>query len=363
MVRFFSARLVGVVLVLAVAGLSIAVPSDASAALPFSINVALGAASISGTAPDAQMVRVSWRAADGRLKGRWTTRPHDGLWQTRSASYDVVERGDRILATQGRTTRRLRVPRLLFHVDRVADRIVGRGPPDATLDLQVYSPFGTGKIAIRSATHALGAFSVGLTGRYDILGGDIAQATWTDRDGDRVDAFVLVPFLVIGRGRAFVRGANWPGRTATINLFGRTLVLKATARANADYWGPFADYFRNQEGDNVNVAAGDFVDAPEIASDAHFVVPDVTVRAIAATDMVAGACPARLRFQIDVVRPGANVYGSFVGRATGTGAVRWDVRTTPDVDGRRIDLRTGDEVTLMCVLGTGDMVTRTVAVP
>jgi hypothetical protein len=343
-------------------------PSAVSAATrPIRFELFLGDACVGGRASDNVTVNVTWRDASRDLKAAGSVVSNDfGYWNRcfgdppeywMDADY-VLEAGDRIKAKVGSVVRRFVVPILTVFPDRVADVFRGRAPAGDTVNLSYGAPFGDTLTDVDVEARANGRWSY--DPGHDLRGGQTAFLEWRSAKQDSVSLSGEAAQLTVTLGRSRFVGDTRPNRPVEIELEdGLTSDVKAVGHAMADPWGGFRGHFEDQD-DRIAVAPGDRLRAPDLASDADWIVPRVSGSANAGTDVVRGRCfdtgTSAGFYQIRVLAPNGNVRGAAFGSA-GSQAFEVDVGSgEPEIGFDPANIRTGDTVSVGCMQDTGDWV-------
>jgi hypothetical protein len=353
-----------VVPLMAVALLLALMPGVAAAATrPTTFDLYLGSNCIDGFSSDNARVTVVWRSASGALKFKDQLRAGSGGWWMACAQLPrVLKIGDTIKATVGSTTRKLTVPKLTFHPDRVNDVFRGRAPAGSTIRLT----YAAGILADFVVTKKVTVRSDG-TWRYsppgfDIMGGLWASMRWTSPKKDRVTIDRVSPYLVVTLGRARFEGNAKPKITVKATLRDAvTAEVKAVGSTTTNRRGAFSGQFRNSQGKTVPLKAGLRLAALKVAADAKWIVPNITGSANAATDVVNGRCfnagtSARF-FWVNVISPRGSNRGWAHGGTTTNGS--FEVDFSDGEEGlfyQPANIRSGDTIEIRCLQNTGDWV-------
>jgi hypothetical protein len=348
-------------------------PSAVSAVTrPITFDLFLGDACVSGRASDNVTVNVTWRDAARNLKAQGSAESDDsGFWMRcfgdlprywRDRDY-VLESGDRIKAKVGSVARTFVVPILRVTPGRVADLFRGRAPAGDTVTLSYGAPFGDTQQQVDVDAGANGRWSH--DPGHDLIGGQSAFLEWHSGQ-DSVYASGQAAFLTVTLGQSRFFGASRPDGLVEIELEdGLTSEVKAIGHAITDPWGGFRGHFEDQD-DRIAVAPGDHLRAPDLASDADWVVPKVNGTANAGTDVVRGRCfdagTSAEFFQIRVMAPNGNLRGSAIGHA-GSEPFEVDFASNePELGFDPANIRSGDTVSIGCQQTTGDWVQKVIVV-
>lgn len=346
---------------LTIAGLALTVlPASVWAGQPIAVNVIIGAPYVSGTGvPNASYV-VTLRNADHEFKGRVTVGANgNGFWIVNSFTVSI-DTNDTI-KVDGPNTRTVTVPRLTVVADRVANTISGLGPASSTVSASALHCLVLGNQCSGSKnksapTDGTGHYSAGFAA-FDPRGGDYWSVYWTSPDADTITTIGYFPYIEVWRNQARLNGIGRAGALVTATVKTAANVLRGTARAvvPAPAWF-FDTTFRNSSVDPVNVHSTDKVSA-DIASDAHFTMPAVTVAGDAATNVVSGTCPANRPLQLNAYDPAyarPDPSTTAFGMANGAGSYSINVTTNEPT----FNLTSGDRLEVICDLATGDAVAR-----
>jgi hypothetical protein len=358
----------------AVALLMTLMPGVATAATrPTTFQLYLGSSCIDGNSSDKALVTVVWRSASGTLKLKETIRAsgssYNGWWMLCAQQPRVLKVGDTIKATVGSTTRKFTVPKLTLRPDRVDDVFRGTAPAGTKIRL-TYSGalFADYDVYTSVNVRADGTWRYSPP-NFDIVGGLYASARWKSAKGDRVTIDVSTPFMIVTLGKARFEGAATPGVLVRAKLKdAATGDVKAIGEAKSNIYGGFSGQFRNAAGKTVPLAAGLRLVAPKVASDAKWIVPNITGSASAATDVVDGRCfdagsSARF-FSLEVTSPDGSDGGSAHGKTAANGSFKVDFS-----DGEEglfywpTDVQSGDTILIRCLQTTGDWVQLRFPVP
>lgn len=311
-----------------------------------------------GTAPASKKVSVEWRSAENELKGKTNVRSDsDGNWYLDPCWNRGVESGDVLKATVGTRVRTLIVPDLWISADRVTNIVGGDAPAGAALDLdvRVFAGWSSDSFKDYYATTSAagdGTFSYDFTSVAKVRDAYI-MATWTSAHGDTVQFDGGTSNIEVTRGSSAFDGRATPGALVTVQLLDSGLQPRATGLASTNQFGEFSGTFLNANELPVLVHAGDTVRDTTLASNLDWTVPAIPVSINAATDVVSGTCLPKLYFLLEGGRDG----GLFIEGKTDAGG-----KFSRDVTSQE-NLRSGDPVTIMCKLATGDTVMRHVIVP
>jgi hypothetical protein len=341
----------GVIAALLLAALPFATAQ--AAARPLQINANYDNPFLYGYGPNSAVWKISWRDRDGDLKARRTvTADRSGYWSLESSGGAGVERGDEIAATVGARSTSLVVPRLVVSVDRTTDVMSVTTEPGTTVYLEACSSSGfrASQCAEFEGTGGGdGTISRDFSGELDLRGGGYV-GTQVSIGTHSVHKYSPSPSLRVYRGGSSFDGAYRAGSKLTVELrSGGT--LKADWQGQGSDWGEFYGSFTSDDGDRQKAQAGDRIVAPKIGFDADWVVPAVEAGTKVATDVVSGTCVPGGAYRVEAQSATGSRWGERTGRADASGAFAIDMT-------KKIDIRTGDSVTLECKLDTGDVVAR-----
>jgi hypothetical protein len=275
----------------------------------------------------------------------------------------TVEIGDRIRASDGTFTRKFTVPDLTIAVNRVTDRARGTGPAQRTIKVGWGGRFGDVFEDHGVRVRPDGTWSFHLP--FDVRGGQGIALDWTTPNGDGVHTGGRAAVLIVTLGSPrFIGNSAKPFADVEVDIEG---AHDGGWTGQSGEFGGFSGRFRRPNGDLIEVAAGDHISAPSVASDLDWVVPDVEISADPATEMVTGQCAGTLaviglyrtghqrgfvlvspgdndEFEFDFSDPFASDY------VTGLGA-------------NEANVKHGDSLRVECILGTGDSVLLRTNVP
>jgi hypothetical protein len=354
-----SALISGVALVISPASVSAATPQ-----ITFDVN--LYGSCIDGSSPAGSNVSVVWRSADGTLKdqGAATDFYGNGSWEYCSADSSLaLIPGDKIKATEGSYSRTWVVPTLTLHLDRVNNLFEGTGPAGRTLRLCISTgDFGRCH-SVRVAPD--GTWSYDSNDRiihYRVGFG--ADVSWTSPNGDVVYIDGMnAPYLVVTIGKSKFSGETDARGSMSVSVNGGA----GTGSATGDRYGDFSGQLRDSQGHAFAVSVGDHVQAPSLASDADWIVPEIDGTADAATDVVSGKCfdtgTSAQAVEIIVWRTGRQVGWVDIGTDS-DGTFSINMRT--DVDdfmNNPANIKHGDKIVLGCTQNTGDVIQMQFLVP
>ncbi len=337
-----------------------AVPAAVSAApLGIRFGAGIGDCNFSGSnAGNRQTILLVWKDKDGNLKSPQTVKSDKhGNWNGRCDSNEVVEVGDTIKATIGTKSRTFQVPELTVDVDRVTNVVSGLGPANDSVSLYAYSSNNNANQDV--STDPSGAYSYDFTSQLDITGDGWAEADWSSPSGDYVYAYGNAQYVQVWEGRAPYRSGYVearPGQAVSVDLLDGSLVQKASSSGTANRYGYVNIDFLDANGNVVQALAGDTIDATDVASDATWVLPAISVSGVASTNRVSGTCLPNDDYYFEAYSPQYDRDNSFNGVADSAGNFSRNIT-------HQMDLQSGDHIDVFCTLSTGDEVARHVTVP
>jgi hypothetical protein len=244
------------------------------------------------------------------------------------------------------------VPRLGFRIDRVTDEIAGKGPESTTLHLSL--PGGGDDVT----TAADGSFSYDASGIVDLIGSQWVAVSYDTASGDIVYRELQVPFVTVWRGRADIYMKGRPGSMVSVALGdGPTSHSRSRVECRVGPTGGCWLQFTDDDGHMVRARTNDHVES-DVATDADFLIPAVSVKGVTSTDVISGTCLAgeSSPFWFEAYRPAGKGYVSRGGMTTSAGTFSRDVTS-------KLDLRSGDKIYAECQLPAGDWVARFITVP
>jgi hypothetical protein len=271
-----------------------------------------------------------------------------------------MDPGDRLIATDGSSTRIMVVPTLDATVRRVSDKVLGHAPANSSVHIEVrncqsYDGCVLAPDKVRP-TNGAGEYTSDFTSVYNIRGDDRVTVTWQSPSGDLVWTERQVPTMTIWVNHAETWGYTKPA--ALVNLTLRK--ANGTLRARASDTGAFSSgswgaKFKNSVGEAVNVRLGNWVTG-SFANDATIQVRSANADIDPDTDVVSGRCYANRPFYVYAEEPQdttRNPYWNEVdGIADGNGNFSVDLSTEGDNPG--FDLVSGDIVEIGCRNSRGD---------
>ena len=290
-------RRIAAALVIAVIGsAAVAVPASAGGR-PFTFNLTIGSACVTGLGLSNTLHEVLLYTADGRLKDRdrITTagRAYEGCF------FQPILGHDRLVIKAAGQSRAFRVPALMPVIDRVTDRVTGQGKPGSTVDLTLMHSegFAPSQAYPRQVT-------VNANGRYaadfsdiDIVGADQVAASWTNGE-DSVAASWWAPFITYGRVSSNVVGSARRGTDVRVSIVDAKGDVRGVANAGtAMVFHFFEGVFIDANGADVYPRRGDHVLAP-FTGDADLLVPRMHLAPRPDLDRVAGSCMPNSAYQL-----------------------------------------------------------------
>lgn len=336
-----------------------------AAPAPLRLNVTLGdygACPVVSSAPNAPITFI-WRDATGNVKKQGTQSSGESGFVGFCGPDDtglVAWIGDRIKVSTTGYSRTFVVPDVGVRIDRAANELFGRGPALRTvrLDLQVGDVL-TSK-SIRVASDGTWTF----VPKFDIHQLGSADLRWTSVNGDRIDVATLAPFIGVTIGKSTIQGVAYPLADVEAAANGGAA---AAVEATADFSGAFkGNLIAN--GTKYGVEPGDHISAPAVATDADWIVPNITAQADAATDTVQGMCEdtgtAGSKVRVWVIRTGGHVRGEGFWDLESDGSFVADFgQGIPPFGDMTVNIKSHDTVRVDCIQSTGDWARLTLRVP
>lgn len=336
------------------------VPTGVMAAdRPTTFELEMGSNCIGGLASDGANVDVLWKGASGVVKSDTEmTADGTGNWEACTSPSRGLAGGDVIGATVNASTHSLIVPNLTLRIDRAADLYFGRAPAGDVVTLKFDRDLWERRRGRRDKTaNTDGRWSYQAT--HNVVGGLWASLLWTSPQADTVLIEALAPNITLNLDDSRFEGVATPNSTVTAKLFDDgTSALIGKKKVSADRMGAFGGRFRNTNGDAVPVSVGDLFEAPKLASDASFIVPEVDGVAHADVDVIGLTChdsgSSARTFRIRIIAPDGSTEREIVGGTEANGNMA--VRIIDPVNA--VDV--GDTVLIACMQVTGDWVQRAV---
>jgi hypothetical protein len=325
---------------------------------------------IGGDASDNASVHLVWKSAAGTTKLNTTvTAASYGRWDACAAASKVLKPTDTIKATVGSTTRKFVVPNLTIVVDRAHDVLRGKGPQGSTLALSYHAGIFADYFKVAETTvDANGNWAYTgdpEEGDISLVGGIDADALWVSPKTDTVYVSGMAPFVRVRLGESAFSGEANPGQSVKVTLRdGVTDAFKARGKAIGTEPGQitggrrYSSEFRDDQGNPVAISVGDHLVAPSIASDADWIVPNIEGTASAETDVVSGRCFGSEQNEtaiVDVYRSGDRRGRALINLGT-DGTFERDMNEHEGLWYDPVNIKTGDQVVIECLMSTGDWV-------
>ncbi len=307
-----------------------------------------------GWGPPNTELKVTLRGEDGGFQGRFvTTTDGNGFWE--GEFWSPINPGDRLIATDGSTSRTFIVPMISYQINRVTDVISGRAPKNSSVWVEVYGcqqPFNPEDCDTvwedERSTNAKGRFSADTTGGYDIRGNDWVGVYWENSDGDEVFRELPAPALNVIVNNNVVFGHSVPRTAVSVWLFDSQGRQRESVRDWAETGEGYyeASFQRNER--PVNIRGGDIVRS-NVASDSQWKIIDSNGSFNTGNDTVSGRCFKNKLYMVFSEHPNGN--SSFTtGFADNNGNFTVNVMTA---DG--FDLQSDDIVDIGCANPQGDV--------
>jgi hypothetical protein len=346
---------------IALAAASIAPTAAAAAQLPITFGVDIGGNVVTVINSAHADTSVRLRDADGNTKAEGVLGDTDPFFILPAGV--TVETGDRIRAGDGTYARTFIVPALTITIDRVTDTAHGTGPALRTIKLGWGGRFGDVFESHGVRVGQDGTWSFHLP--FDVPGGQGIALSWKTPNGDRVSSGGSAAVLVVrlGSPRFFGNSAE-PFTGVEVNIDG---AHDGDWNGQSDQFGVISGRFRRPNGKLIQVAVGDHISAPSLASDLDWVVPEVEVAADATTEQVTGHCGGALGV-IELFRTGHHRGLALVspGDSDEFEFDFSDPMASDYVTGIAADeanVKHGDSLRIECIMGTGDSVLFRTVVP
>ena len=303
---------------------------------------------------------VTLRSASGQLKAQVTMAPDEYYFCLDGSTW--VDSGDKLKASDGSYTRKFVVPDLSVEIDRVHNVYMGSGPAGRTVFLD-YPGSLFGDVGETAGARVGEDGNWSFNPHHDLVWSMGGYVSWRSPNGDKVHASGAVPFMTLTIGKA-----GFSGWTSSLGHVDASLTdgHAGIASVVADIRGAFAGKFLNSNGRAVKAAAGDRFMAPSLASDADWVVPDIEATANATNDVVQGDCQRTGSVSdlgnVQVVRSGHVRGRAYVGLdESGHFRIDFGGRATPGFTPANI--KSGDTISVGCMIATGDWVQRSFTAP
>jgi hypothetical protein len=238
--------------------------------------------------------------------------------------------------------------------DRATDVISGVAPAGRTVSIGVdrYATGtygnGTDPYSRMVTATAAGTYSVDVTADGGFRGGDMLNVWVTTAAGDSLFTGAPAESVRIQRGSSRVDGWISLGDPVELVLQNATGGIRGRARLVGLPDNPSWGRFTTANGATVVARAGDKV-VGDLAPDATFAIPDITIVADPATDVVTLSCPGMPAQGAIVEARRADFSASIskVGVTNASGVRTYDVTAA-------VDLQVGDVLQGTCRLDSGD---------
>ena len=336
-------------------------PSAASAAsFNPKLGVNIGNCSVYGwDAGSKKTVVLTWKDSDGNLKNKQTVKSDSsGNFDSNCDYTENIEFGDTFQVAIGTSSRTLTIPKLTIVVDRVSDSVSGKGPASDAVDITACGDSGC--YSATEPTNGAGAYAHNFSGDTNITGTGYGWVDWYSAQGDYVENNADAQQLQIWEGRTGSSLSYWvsgaPGQQFTVHLLNGSLTEIGSSVAFLDQWGTYRNDILDADGARVFAHAGDTVDATGLASDAHFVLPAISVAGNVKTNKVSGTCLPNSPYSFEAYATDYSRDANFNGTTTGAGS--FSVKITS-----QMKLKHGDHVDVYCTMSTGDQVAKHITVP
>ncbi len=332
-------------IVSALFGLMLLPGSAAADPISYAFNVKIGTNCIQGTAAADATVHVVWKDSHGSRKDRWDVgASSSGDWFYCSAKAGViVETGDRLTENDGMFSHSFVVPELTLFQNRTDDVYKGRGPAGDMVRLICGLSNGFEPCTQASNLRVNPNGQWGYNPHWDVRGDEQMSLSWKSADGDKVLVSNVSPFVAVTIGRATANGSTRSGSEAQVALL-RNDEFTGIARDVGDlHFGLFSSVFRDGHGHRVRVHVGDRIYS-DIASDADWVVTDISSHTNASTNKVAGQCGFSTSYMVNVYRNGVPVDFD-----------HWFTNPNGHFD-THLSIQSGDQVLIWCQQPTGDWI-------
>jgi hypothetical protein len=306
-----------------------------------------------GWGPANTNLKVTLRGADGDYQGHFLVMSDgSGYWE--GNFWGDVQAGDKVIVTDGSTSRTVNIQPLSYSINRVTDVISGRSVPNSNVDIFVWGCQDEwddcdGEVDVVRSTNGEGKFSFDTTSQYDLRGQDEVRVRWDSNQGDEVYRWLDVPY----QGGFVNSNDSWgvgkPRAEVTAYVFNSQGTQKDKFRSRADIWdGDWYGAFANN-GRAVNIRPGDFLGS-SIASDSLFQIVNTNASFNTTDDTVSGKCFKNKLFTIYIHHPDGSYYSAYTG-----GTANSNGNFTVDVmDSSGWDLQSGDLVDIRCRTPKGD---------
>jgi hypothetical protein len=324
---------------------------------PITFDVGIGDGCFFGTAKPNSYMRIAVRNARGVLQGRANTEVYDdGYWEF-CDFYGVIRPGYEISARNFNENGTLRtsamvVRDLSIRVDRITDVVSGRGPAHGTVLVTLsewqFEPWG-GDYSVQQA------MPVNASGRWqhdfgsdgiNIRGGAVGTVEWWNSSRTvHITRYGAADQLWVWRDTPEFGGNVRMNGNIQVTL-GDASGVVAVGHGQGDYYtGSFWGLLADDRDELYDLQGGESLSAPDVGGGVAWTVPSGITSIAAATDVVSGKCFPNGRFLVSTSSD--SDYGFKVGRAAGDGSFSRDMSS-------QMNLRPGDDVTVICYTGAGD---------
>src|SRR5688572_23595506 len=251
----------------------------------------IGSECIRGRGAADTTIHLTWKSASGALKAKTDVAAVEGsgYWSYCSET-KTLAKGDTVKVADSLGARTFTMPNVTFVADRVNDVFRGKGPINSAGAVWymagLFADYGYNA---EFATDANGSWSVDAD-EDNLIGGIIAEVYFQTPKGDWTYAQTVTPYVSTTLGRARFTGGTGAFRTIKASIRdAATSVIKGRDTQVSGQTGHFSGVFKDADASPVAVAAGDRL-VSNIASDANWIVPNITGTANVATDHVTGQC-------------------------------------------------------------------------
>ena len=250
--------------------------------------------------PEAEVSVQLWRLNVMVAETAVTAREDNGMFNAQFLGSGgrpfIILPNDTVVIAYGNQSITVPVVPLSASVDNVADTVTGFGPASHELDVALMSSGWTvhqviGPWERRQVTTAGdGTYVADFAGVRDIQGGDTVYVVYINADGNVVYLERSAPLVRINLGSDIVDGYATPNSMASVVLKrGGSVIASTKAPTGID--GAFSAFFLDNEGNLINLVAGDVVEvtaSPTVASSAV----GLTAIVDPTLDRIAGSAPA-----------------------------------------------------------------------
>jgi len=211
----------------------------------------------------------------------------------------LIQPGDRLEVHLPGVVLPVTVVPLTAHADPAADRVSGVGPPQSSLQVQLYQQ-GADWRSVSVNTDVDGKYLADFGAGVDIRNGDYGNVNYTDARGQVIWMRYTVPWIQIQVGGTSLRGLVAPGDLVSVTLLSSQGALRAEGFSiSHPVAGNFLASLRSMWDRGVQVRPGDRVrvrsrGAGEIIVD----VPLFTAEVDADLRYVSGNAPANASLQV-----------------------------------------------------------------